>query len=116
MDDVKFVPKVVGPLEELKYIDLVSFHRLGQEARANTAKIKAKIDLLGEQGYGKRLEGVSAWRNSPLNELYLAMGNESIGTGEPIDAIIEKRKKAKKDFLSAAEFDAIMDLNKSLRY
>lgn len=33
LDDVKFVPKVMGPLEELQYLDVLNFRRLGASPR-----------------------------------------------------------------------------------
>jgi len=116
MEDVKYVPKVMGPIDELKYMNLINFRRLDQDPNKIVAKIKQKIDLLEEEGYAKRLEGIRAWRTSPVNRLYLAMGQASISRNKPIDVIIEERKMAGKEYLNSQEFEAIMDLNKDLRF
>lgn len=109
-------PKIMGPVDELGYMDLINFRRLDQEPNKIIAKIKEKIDLLEEESYAKRLEGIKAWRNSPVNKLYLEMGQASISENKAIDAIIKERKTAGKEFLSDKEFEAITDLNKSLRF
>ena len=116
MEDVKYVPKLLGPVDELRELDLANFRRLGKDASEAANKIKDKIKFLEEENYSQRLAGIKAWRESPVNGLYLAIGRESISENKPINAIIEARRKAGEDYLSSREFDAVMDLNKSLRF
>ena len=106
----------MGPLDEIKYMDLINFRRLDREPVKSAEKIKSKINLLAEEDYGKRLEGVKFWRLSPINKLYLEIGSSSISENKPVDVIIEERKMAGLDYLTADEFKVIMDLNKSLRF
>ncbi|MCK4554441.1 hypothetical protein KAU19_05810, partial [Candidatus Parcubacteria bacterium] len=63
----EFRPKVMGPIDELKYMDLISFRRLDQNLVKIVEKIKEKINLLEEEDYAKRLKGIKAWRTSPVN-------------------------------------------------
>jgi hypothetical protein len=116
MDDVKYVPKVMSPIDELKYMDLVSFRRLDSDPEKAISKILNRFSLLEEDSYAKRLEGIRAWRISPVNKLYLIIGNESINTGKMVDEIIENRKKEKKDYLTKEEFKAVLNLNKKIRF
>jgi hypothetical protein len=116
MDDVKYVPKVMSPIDELKYMDLVSFRRLDSDPEKAISKILNRFSLLEEDSYAKRLEGIRAWRISPVNKLYLIIGNESITTGKRVDEIIENRKKDKKDYLTKEEFKAVLNLNKKIRF
>ncbi|MBI2459672.1 MAG: hypothetical protein HYV53_03925 [Parcubacteria group bacterium] len=116
IEDVKYVPRVMGPLDELKYLDLISFRRLDPDSLKSADKIKSKINLLAEKDYGKKLEGIKLWRLSPINKLYLAIGHLSISENKPVDVIIEERKARGEEYLSSEEFKAIMDLNKSLRF
>ena len=115
VEDVK-VPRVLTPIEELKYLDLVNFRRLSKDADEAVNKIKEKINFLEEEEYSKRLEGIKAWRMSPVNKLYLDIGQISIAEKKPIKVVIEERTKAGEKYLSNQEFKAIMDLNKSLRF
>ena len=55
MDDVTFSPKLVGPIEELRAMDLVNFHRLDKSPNVAAKKINDKVKLLEEEDYGKRL-------------------------------------------------------------
>jgi len=117
MEDVKYVPpKVMNPIDELRYMDLVNFRRLSPEAGKQVAKIKEKINLLEEENYSRRLEGIKGWRQSLINKLYLSIGQQSISESKPVDVIIEERKNAGQDYLTLEEFKAIMDLNKELRF
>jgi hypothetical protein len=116
MDDVKYVPKVMSPIDELKYMDLVSFRRIDSDPEKAISKILNRFSLLEEDSYAKRLEGIRAWRISPVNKLYLIIGNESITTGKRVDEIIENRKKDKKDYLTKEEFKAVLNLNKKIRF
>ncbi len=114
--DVKYAPKLVGPIEELREMNLVDFRRLSSNPIDAAMKIKEKIDFLEDDGYDKKLEGIKAWRQSPLNKLYLQIGQESISQGKDIGTVIHERQKAGKEYLTQEEFVAIMDLNKELRF
>lgn len=116
MDDVKHVTKLTGPLDELGEMDTVSFRRMHDTPTDRIAIIKDKIHFLEEESYAQRLAGIKAWRQSPINKLYLDIGQESMNTGKPIEYVIEKRRSLNEDYISSPEFEAIMDLNKSLRY
>jgi len=116
MDDVKFKPKVMSPIDELRYMDLISFRRLSQDVREITKKIKEKIKLLEEDSYAKRSSGIRAWRMSPVNKLYLDIGKISISKNKAINAIIEERKLNHQEHLNVKEFKAITDLNRDLRF
>ena len=115
VEDVKYIPRVMGPLDEIKYMNLINFRRLDRSPSKSADKIKNKINLL-EEDYAKKLEGIKFWRQSPIYRLYLEIGHLSISDNKPIDVIIEERKMANLDYLTADEFRAIMDLNKSLRF
>jgi len=115
IEDVKYVPRVMGPLDEIRYMDLINFRRLDRDSLNASAKIKNKIDLL-EEDYGKKLEGIKLWRQSPIYKLYLEIGRSSISSNRPVDVIIEERKMNNQEYLTTEEFKAIMDLNKSLRF
>src|SRR3989339_262038 len=116
MEDVKFVPKLLGPIEELKEIDLVNFRRLDSDPNKAIFKINNKIKFLEEESFAKRLAGIKAWRQSKINPLYLNMGRESINIQKPIEDIINIRKNNNQEYLTIEEFSAVMDLNKGLRF
>jgi hypothetical protein len=126
MDDVVFVPQkkpagkdfnyVMSPIDELTNMDVVSFRRLSEEPKDAAQKIKEKIQLLEDEEYSKKIEGIKGWRKCPIYLLYLAMGQESIIKKQSVEEVTNARKLSGKDYLTPTEFDAVMDLNKSLRF
>ncbi len=115
IEDIKVHSKIMGPIDELRYMNLINFRRLSKDPAAAIQKIKEKINLLDEE-YSKLMEGIRSWRASPLNRLYLKMGEESITTGKAINAIIEEKKKTGMEYLTDKEFEAIIELNRGLRF
>lgn len=116
MADIKKMPKVMGPVDELRVMDLKVFRRLGKNARKSAMKIKEMVENLEKDGYSHRLKGIKAWRNSPINKMYIQLGSESIEKKAEIDVILASKQLEKGDFLSKEEFRAIMDLNRELRF
>lgn len=116
LDDVKVVPKITNPIDELRYMSLIAFRRLNNDPILAAKKIKDKIKFLEEDGYGKKLEGVKAWRESPVYKSYLEIGNSSINTNQPINVIIDNIRAGQGDCLSKEELAAVMNLNKELRF
>lgn len=117
MDDVRFEPKTLTPIDELATIGLRKFRYLGANADERAKKIKEKIDLLAEYGYGKKLQGIDAWRHSPLNMLYLKIGQLSIASEQTAEQILnEQVNHSQEENLTFDEFKAIMNLNKQIRF
>ncbi|MFH1822722.1 MAG: hypothetical protein ABH830_03400 [Patescibacteria group bacterium] len=116
MEDVKYVPKVMNPIDELRYLDIINFRRLSPDPNQAVAKVMEKINLLAEEQFSKKNEGIKAWRESPVSNLYLRIGQDSINNNKSITDVIENRKNNKQDFLTEEEFKAVLDLNRSLRY
>jgi len=114
MHDIKPVPKVMGPIEELQFLDLVNFRRLGKTPTEMVSKIFSKIKLLEGDGYDKMIAGVKAWRKSPVNRLYIRIGQEAINNGVSMKEAIEHRKNNDKDYLSLEEIEVIVGLNGKL--
>lgn len=116
LQDVKAVPRTMGPLEELQYMDAISFRRLSPLPEEAIAKIKNKVSLLEKEQYSKRLEGIKAWRKSPLNQLYLGMAQAALEQRISMAELIAKRQADHEDYLNQGEFEAIMKLNQELRF
>ncbi|MDP3971264.1 MAG: hypothetical protein Q8P90_06285 [bacterium] len=117
IDDVKIQQSMVmGPIDELRAMDLVEFRRLSTDSVVSANKLKEKIDLLMEQSVSEQAEGVKALKESPINQLYLDIGNQSIATGKPVTEIIAELEASGNPTLNISEFNAIADLNKELRF
>jgi hypothetical protein len=116
MDDIKPAPRIMSPIDELAYMDLVNFRRLDPDPLKRVAKIEEKIALLEKEGIDKKIEGIRVWRLNPVNKTYIAIGQESIGSGKSIDDIIKERKDQGLNYLTQEEIEAVMDLNNNLRF
>lgn len=116
IQDIKPVPRVMSPVEELQFLDLVNFRRLGANPTEITDKIFAKIKLLERDGYDKMIQGVSAWRKSETNRLYLKIGQEAVMEGISLKEAILNRQKANKPYLNLEEIEAISGLNSRLSF
>lgn len=117
VDDVKLQPSMVmGPIDELRAINTIEFRRLSADPMQAADRIHDQITLLAEESIVKEAEGIDAFKQSPLNKLYLELGNESISGGKAVNDIIAERETKGTPTLSVAEFNAISDLNKRLRF
>ncbi|NCU44090.1 hypothetical protein EOM71_00215 [Candidatus Falkowbacteria bacterium] len=116
MDDVRFTPKTLTPIDELANLTLKRFRYLGHNPEERAQKIKDKLDLLAEYGYSKRLQGISAWRQSPLNRLYLQIGQRSIQNCQSAQQLLSEQISQDAESLTFNEFVAIMNLNKQIRF
>lgn len=116
MQDIKPVPKIMSPIEELAFLDVVNFRRLGADAVEITDKIFAKIKLLEKDGYDKMVQGVASWRKSEVNRLYLKIGQEAVFSGTSVRDAVLSRQKQNKIFLNIEEIEAISKLNSRLSF
>jgi hypothetical protein len=113
--DVAMVPRLVGPIEELRSISVVDFRRLSRDPKEAALKIKDKIDLLEEQSFSAKTQAAKAWQDSETNRLYLDILRASLD-GKPVPEVISALEDARKPFLTKQEFEAIMELNRKLRF
>lgn len=114
--DIAYKPRLVGPIDELRTLTLVDFRRLSRDSQVAVDKIHSKVELLGEESFEKKTKGILAWRASEINQLYNGLLNESIKTGVPIREILATRASHKETSLTMEEFQAIMNLNRQLRF
>ncbi len=116
LQDVKYEPKLVGPVEELKRMTLGDLRKISADPETAAERIKDKINVLGEESLGKKIQGIKAWRQSPIYKMYLELGQKSLKSGLPVGKITEELGQDKEKSLTEEEFNAIMKLNKELRF
>ena len=116
MEDVRLRPKVMGPLEELRFLDLVNFRRLGASPKEITDKLVMKIKLLEKDGYDRMIEGVKSWRQSPVNRIYVRLAQEAVAKGITLRDVVTARQAENKETLTMAEIEAIVAMNSRLMF
>lgn len=116
-NEIRNIPKVMGPIEELFYLDIVNFRRLGSQPSEMAEKVESKIRLLEKDGYDKMIEGVMAWRSGLINSIYLKMGLEALSKGMGLKQCADNYQVAKDSrYLSWPEIEAIISLNSRLMF
>lgn len=112
--DITLPTSVVGPVEELADIDLKEFRRLASDPSSAADKILEKIELLEEESWQLRVDGIRAWQKSPTYQLYVEVGRECVESGLSVEEVIRLRQKANRPFILFDEFQAINSLNNKL--
>lgn len=105
----------MGPVDELRATTLADFRRLSKDPKEATLKVRDKIDLLENQSFEAKMQGVQAWRESEANKVYLEMLRASL-EGTVITDVIAQRQSAGQPVFTKEEFEAIMTLNRELRF
>lgn len=114
MEDVKHDRRLIGPVEELGTMDLTNFRRLGRNVKEIFEEISEKFHILAEQSLLKKIEGINAWRRSPVYALYLSMIMEGVREKKTIDQVIENRQFKNSVVLTLSEYESIAKLNQTL--
>lgn len=109
-DIARPVRAIGGPIDELAY-DVVTWRRLAPNPLDRVKKIETHLDLLEQDGFGERLKGVSAWRNSQVVALYLSSGKKSLEENQPLASLLGEGGP---DRLSIQEWQAVNTLNSRL--
>ena len=116
LDDVKLHRKLSGPIDQLAEMTLIEFRRLGNTPSAATEKVRNMIELLGQESFDKRHQGIAAWQESEVCSFYRLLGQAAMNEGATIEEAIKDRLVSGKPTLTLDEFNAVMELNRHLRY
>ncbi|MCX6715191.1 MAG: hypothetical protein NTX72_05260 [Candidatus Uhrbacteria bacterium] len=115
VQDVKFVKRLSGPIDELRSVSLVDFRRMAKSPGLATEKMMSLVQLVEDQGYDKRVEAIRAWQSSPLYQQYLAIARSAMQEGKPLEDMRAQLAKLG-DTLTKEELAAILQLNGELRF
>lgn len=116
MNDVKFRPRLVGPVDEIGTMMPADFRRLSSDPVEATKKIEDLLAALQTTSYEERIRGIQAWRVSPVCRLYAAMAGEALQAGVTLAEVASKRRNKGEESLSPAEIKAIGNLNSRMRF
>ena len=95
---------------------LIDFRRLSTDPNVAARKLQDKIDLLEEEGYEKKIQGIHAWRRSTLFRFYVQLSEQLFLTGMSLEALLDKTKDAQGQQMTRQEFAEILSLNADLRF
>jgi hypothetical protein len=115
LDAVKAPPKLMGLTEEVGGMTLAEFRRLAKNPDDAANKIWQKFLTLQEESFDRYTEGVQAWRQSPLQQLYLRLVAESFAAGKPVAQVVQEKRQADPSMPSTEELAAIIQLNTKIQ-
>ena len=72
--------------------------------------------MLQDESYEKRTLGLQAWRQSPVYQNYLMIGQRSVEKGLDVSQVIQQKQAANEQCLTLEEFMSIADFNEELSY
>ncbi len=116
LTDVKYVPKLLSAVDELKTMGVEEFRRLSSRPDEARKKLEDKVLALRENSEEERIAGVQAFRKSPLFTLYRTMLEEALASGTAIAEISAKRRNAGLESLTPGEVKAIILANQHMVY
>lgn len=114
--DVVTSARLAGPIEQLGKMSPTEFRRLSSNAAEAGQKIEDLLSTLEATSYEERVKGVLAWRESPMNQLYLQIAEEALTQGLALPEVSSRRRAAGKESLSPAEIKALALLNTKIRF
>ena len=116
MTDIVSASRLMGPVDQLKSMSTIEFRRMSADPAEAARKVEDLLTALMATNYDERVNGINAWRKSPINQMYLSISEEALGAAMSIPDVCSKRRKEGKDCLSPAEIKAIIGLNAKLRF
>ncbi len=108
-------PHLSSTVEELGSLKLEDIRRWGTAAEI-TRHLSEMVALLHKDSLAKRAAGVRAWQRSPVHQLYLEVGRQSMREDKPLGQIVDERTKMGLPTLRLDEFEALMEANEQLRF
>ncbi len=114
--DVQFVRRLSGPIDELRAMTITDFRRLAKDTSSCAERVKDQIDLMGDQGFEKRVEAIRAWQTSPLYQAYVSIMGTAMDEGKPLEVVRLEKEHAGGLTLSKEELASLLRLNSELRF
>jgi hypothetical protein len=109
--------RLMGPIGELQGITLSDFRRLSKNPEEAATKILQKFEVLSQESFERRNEGIKAWMASPLQGSYMKLVSEALATGKPVIKLAEDGIAAgRSDIPSPDEISAILNMNAKLHF
>ena len=72
------------------------------------------INSKKEEAFTKGVQAIDAWKQSPIYQIYMQIGLQSVTDSKPIADVIIDRQVKNQPVITVGEFEAINKLNKEL--
>jgi hypothetical protein len=109
MQDITPTHIEMGPVDELKYINLIDFRRLSSNPVDAAKRIRQKFVNLKDESIILYFEGMAAWHASPLYNDYIELASEALSKRLPLSEVCHDKKR-----IQLQELTAILQMEKEL--
>lgn len=109
MRDVSSAPIEVGPIDEIKYFNLIDFRRLSGNPNDAAKRLKQKFLNLKEESILMFFDAISAWHICPLYHDYIETVSEALERREPLAQVISTKNQ-----IQISEIIALLEMEKDL--
>ncbi len=113
VEDIKSSSRTVSAVDELRLLTLADWRKYGASAEA-TNNILQKVQLLGQESVGSKVQGIKMFRQSQLFQQYIALGRASLAQGKKLAEVLAD-KTVNPGQMTEDEFFAIALLNGKLK-
>lgn len=114
--DVRPPAKAMGPIEAIGSLTISDFRRLGSTPLECIQKIEQEIEALGQDSFSQKAAGLQAWRQSPVFQAYLTIGQMAMERNEEVTEVIELLSAQGKATLTSEELEQVSLFNRRSRY
>jgi hypothetical protein len=73
------------------------------------------VELLSAEGTAKRIAAIRAWKSSPVHQLYISLGLNSLQKKQSIQDSIKEETAANSSNLTLNEFLALQELSRTFK-
>ncbi len=109
MHDVVVKPVEMNAIDEIKYVSLTDFRRMGTKPEESALRLKQKFVNLKEESILFYLDALSAWQLSPLYLEYVASLTKSLAQHKTVAQVL-----AESHAITLPEIQALAQMNKAL--
>ena len=112
----KGASRLLGQVEELGQMTLEEWRLVDPDPLMRAAKILQRIESLAKDSITRKAQGIEAWRSNQVYRKYLMIGQKSLDESLEIPAVIKELAAQGQSTLTLEEFEAVINLNKKLRF
>ncbi len=104
--------RTVGPQQEAGTFNLVDFRRLSRESEKAGEMLAAKFMHWKEESFLLYMNARESWHQSPLYQQYIALTQEAMDSGTPIEQVIATKNP--EEFMTFEEYKSIIGVDNQL--
>lgn len=106
--------KVIGPVEEMRHMNLQEWRRIAGSVADRVARIQEKFETLKKESFLLFLEARAGWHESSLYQEYQQILMQSLQNRQTVDATLTQTGNAKT--FTVEELNGIIEINRYLSF